>query len=102
MVQSVKYMETLENRVFETNQVSLQLLKQIRDQTEEIEAIKAYCIDLKSKVSVYMPVKDDPVDLKLADFVNNYPDRNKLKVMFMRESAGVYQFGMKRIEVRLA
>ena len=47
-------------------------------------------MDLKSKVSVYIPLKDDPVDIKLADFVNNYPDRNKLKVMFLRESQGIY------------
>eukprot|EP00354_Favella_ehrenbergii_P003400 CAMPEP_0170464764 /NCGR_PEP_ID=MMETSP0123-20130129/9359_1 /TAXON_ID=182087 /ORGANISM="Favella ehrenbergii, Strain Fehren 1" /LENGTH=31 /DNA_ID= /DNA_START= /DNA_END= /DNA_ORIENTATION= len=31
MTSSVKYMEELENRVYETNQVGLQLLKQIRD-----------------------------------------------------------------------
>ena len=95
-------MEELENRVYMTNQVSLQLLNQIRDQTEEIETIKVYCMDLKSKVSVYIPLKDDPVDVKLADFVNNYPDRNRLKIMFLRETAGVYEFGTKRVEVRLA
>lgn len=50
-------------------------------------------MDLKSKVSIYIPLKDDETDKKLADFVNNYPDRNKLKIMFLRESAGVYQFG---------
>ena len=90
IVQSVKYMEELESRVFETNQVSLSLLKQIRDQTEEIDALKRYCMDLKSKVSIYIPLKDDDVDMKLADFLNNYPLRNKLKIMFLRESAGVY------------
>ena len=102
MTQSVKYMDELENRVYETNQVSLQLLTQIRDQTEEIETLKVYCMDLKAKVSVYIPIKDDPVDCKLADFVNNFPDRNRLKIMFLREAAGVYEFGTKRIEVRLA
>jgi len=59
-------------------------------------------MDLKSKVSVYIPIKEDSVDCRLADFVNNYPDRNKLKVMFLRESAGVYEFGTKRIEVKVA
>ena len=59
-------------------------------------------MDLKSKVAVYIPIKEDPVDCKLADFVNNYPDRNKLKIMFLRESAGVYEFGTKRVEVRVA
>jgi len=59
-------------------------------------------MDLKSKVQVYIPIKDDAVDIRLADFVNNFPDRNKLKIMFLREQAGVYQFGTKRVEVRLA
>ena len=38
---------------------------------------------------------------KLAEFINNYPDRNKLKIMFLRESEGVYQFGSKRVAVRV-
>lgn len=37
----------------------------------------------------------------MAEFINNYPKRNLLKVMFMRESEGVYEFGTKRVNVRL-
>ena len=47
-------------------------------------------MDLKAKVAVYVPVKGDPVDQKIADYVNNFPDRNRLRVMFLRESEGVY------------
>ena len=63
--------------------------------------MKNYIIDLKARVAIYVPTRDDPVDLKIAEFINNYPDRNKLKIMFMRESSGVYQFGSKRINVRI-
>ena len=59
----------------------------------EIETLKAYIIDLKSRIAVYIPVKGDIVDRKLAEYINNFPDRNKLKIMFMRESNGVYEFG---------
>ena len=59
-------------------------------------------MELRAKVAFYIPMKDDPVDQKLADFVNNYPDRNRLKIMFMRETEGVYEFGSKRLEIRLA
>ena len=52
--------------------------------------LREYIIDLKAKIAIYIPVKGDPVDQKLAEFINNYPDRKKLKVMFMRESNGVY------------
>lgn len=37
----------------------------------------------------------------MADFINNYPDRHKLKIMFMRESEGVYSFASKRVNVRV-
>ena len=53
------------------------------------------------RLSIYMPVGDDPTDLKMADYLNNYPDHRKLKVMFMREASGVYQFGTKRVSVEV-
>ena len=52
-------------------------------------------------MNVYIPAKDDLIDLKLAEFINNYPERNKLKIMFLRESEGVYQFGSRRVAVRV-
>ena len=56
---------------------------------------------MKSKVAVFIPIKDDPIDEKLADFINNYPDRQRLKIMFMRESEGVYEFGSKKIFIKV-
>ena len=53
-------------------------------------------------MAVYIPIKDDPVDEKLAEFVNNYPDRQNLKIMFLRESSGVYEFGNRRVEVKVS
>lgn len=69
--------------------------------THEIETLKNYAVELKAKVAVYVPIKNDPVDEKLADFVNNYPDRSQLKIMFLRESSGVYEFGTKRVSVEV-
>lgn len=56
---------------------------------------------MKSRIAIYIPMKDDPVDKKLAEFINNYPERQKLKIMFMRESDGVYQFGSKKVAVKV-
>ena len=64
--------------------------------------MKNYIVDLKARVAVDVPMKDDPVDQKIAEFINNYPERNKLKIMFMRDSAGVYEFGSKRVKVEIA
>jgi len=63
--------------------------------------LKNYIVDLKARVAVYVPVRGDTVDEKMAEFINNFPDRNKLKIMFMRESEGVYEFGSKRVNVRI-
>lgn len=68
---------------------------------QEIEHLKVYAVDLKARVAIYVPIKDDPVDEKLAEYVNNEPDRQKFKIMFLRETAGVYEFGSRRIEVRV-
>ena len=66
------------------------MLKQLKDEENEIEQLRAYIIDLKSRIAVYIPVKGDAIDKKLAEYINNYPDRQKLKIMFMRETEGVY------------
>ena len=58
-------------------------------------------MELKSRIAIYVPVKEDVIDKRIAEYLNNYPDRQKLKIMFMRESEGVYQFGSKRIAVRV-
>ena len=78
------------------------MLKNLRDCEEEIDTLRQYIIDLKSRIAIYIPVKGDNIDKKLAEYINNYPERNKLKIMFMRESEGVYQFGSKRVGLKVA
>ena len=73
------------------------MLKQLRSAEEETEQLKAYILDLKSKIAIYVPVKGDSVDERLAHYINNFPDRHRLKIMFLRESEGVYTFGSKKI-----
>ena len=92
---------SLEEKVYKANKTSLELLRQLKDAEMEIETLKSYIIELKQRIAVYIPVKEDTIDKKLAEFINNYPERNKLKIMFMRESEGVYQFGTKRVAVRV-
>ena len=95
------YILQLEDKCFQANKTSLELLQRVRDLEAECETLKAYIIDLKQRIAVYIPVKSDSVDLKLAEYINNYPDRKKLKIMFMRESEGVYEFGTRRVMVKV-
>jgi len=52
-------------------------------------------------VAVYVPIKTDSIDKKIAEYINNYPDRTRLKVMFVREAEGVYKFGSKRVNIKI-
>ena len=95
------YLLDQEEKTNKANSTALELLKQLKEAESEIEGLKQYIIDLKQRIAVYIPVKDDVIDRKLAEYINNYPERSKLKIMFMRESEGVYQFGTKRVCVRV-
>ena len=95
------YIVALEDKCYQANKTSLDLLQSLRDTEYEVETLKSYVIDLKARIAVYIPVKDCPIDKKLAEYINNYPDRAKLKIMFMRESEGVYEFGSSRVRVKV-
>ena len=94
-------MVMLEEKVYTSQRTSLELLKQLKDAEIEIETLKQYIIDLKQRIAVYIPMKGDAVDRKLAEYINNFPERSKLKIMFMRESEGVYEFGSRRVAVKV-
>jgi oligoribonuclease NrnB/cAMP/cGMP phosphodiesterase (DHH superfamily) len=98
---ATEYIIMMEEKVYKSNKISLELLKQLKDAEIEISSLQQYIIDLKQRIAVYIPMKDDGVDRKLAEYINNYPDRSKLKIMFMRESDGVYQFGSKKVQVKV-
>mmetsp|Transcript_15162 Transcript_15162/g.25689 ORF Transcript_15162/g.25689 Transcript_15162/m.25689 type:complete len:131 (+) Transcript_15162:92-484(+) len=91
----------MEEKVYKSNKISLEFLKQLKDSEVEIDCLKSYIVDLKQRMTVYLPVKDDPVDRKLADFINNFQDRNKLKIMFLREKPDLYQFGSKKVSIKI-
>ena len=101
MLTASDYITVLEVKCYQANKTSLDLLSTLRDTELEVETLKSYIIDLKARIAVYIPVKDDPIDKKLAEYINNYPDRQKLKIMFMREQSGVYEFGSKRVMVKV-
>ena len=75
------------------------MLKQLKEADEEIDQLKQHIIELRQRMSIYIPFTDDDIDVRLAEFINNYPERQKMKIMFLRESQGVYQFGSRRVAV---
>jgi hypothetical protein len=98
--EAAEYINELEAKVLSANESSIDLLKALKSAEFEIEHLKEYILNMKSRIACYIPVKDDLLDRKLAEYINNFPDRHQLKIMFMRESEGVYQFGTKKVHVK--
>ena len=59
------------------------------------------CNKTAKNQAIYIPKKEDTIDKYLGKFLNEYPERSKMKILFLRESEGVYQFGQKRIYVKI-
>lgn len=52
-------------------------------------------------VAVYVPVKDDLVDRRLAEYINNAPVKLRKNMQFVRESEGIYKYGKKRVFMKI-
>jgi len=64
----------------------------------EIEPVQD---NYESEPPLYQYVKGDQIDIALCEYLNNYKNREFLKVRFIRENEGVYTFGTKKIFVKL-
>jgi Growth-Arrest-Specific Protein 2 Domain len=73
----------------------------MKEAEQEIEGLKQYIVHLQSHLSVYVAVKGDHIDEALAKYINEVADKSKLKVIFIRLSPGIYQFGSKKVCVRV-
>ena len=51
--------------------------------------------------AIYIAKKNDCIDVALSNFINKFPEREKMNILFLRESEGVYQFGQKRVYVKI-
>ena len=68
---------------------------------EKIEQLIAANEALEKGQAIYIGHKQDRVDRELGNYLNGYPERGDLKIMFLRESEGVYQFGQKRVYIKI-
>lgn len=56
---------------------------------------------MKEKSAVYIAIRDDTLDRRIADYINASNDPHRLTKLFLREREGVYQFGSKRVYVKM-
>ena len=55
---------------------------------------------LSSQV-IYHAAKEDPVDRRIAEYVNSIPVRRRIGILQLtRESDGIYRFGKKRAFIK--
>lgn len=72
------------------------LLKKVED--AEFRAEKATTIAM---CKIYHAKTNDEIDKVLGNYLNTYPEQEKLKIMFLRESEGVYHFGQRRVYIKV-
>ena len=58
-------------------------IQELLEQNEQLAKMQA----------IYIGHRKDKVDIVLGNFINTFPEREKMKILFLRESEGVYQFG---------
>ena len=77
------------------------LTKQLKISQEKIAELMSLLEQSRSQFAVYIPKKSDSIDCALAGFVNKYPEKENMKIMFLRESEGVYRFGSRRVQIKI-
>jgi hypothetical protein len=92
------YIVEMEKKVYKSNKTSLDLLAEVNHKDIQMNNLTAlpYWHEYRSKWA-YNPVSVDPVDVKLAEFINSHPQRPQLSFLFKRVFEGVYEFGQKKV-----
>ena len=64
----------------------------------EISVLHEILMEIQKKIPYY-PVKDDEIDIAIAEYVNSLS--SPLAVPFVREDSGIYLFGTKKVFVKI-
>lgn len=88
----------LEEELFESKSVQKEMHEKMEALEDQVEELLNQNNQLHIELSnasrkIYHTIKSDPLDQKLGEYICQYPEREKLKILFIRESEGVYQFG---------
>ena len=92
--EATNYNINMEEKVYKSNKISLDLLKEVKD-------MEVYIQKLQLQLGYYKPVAGDQIDILLAEFINNQFERPALKTLFVREAEGVYSFGTKKTNMKV-
>jgi chromosome segregation ATPase len=98
----------IEEECYGSKTIQLDLLEQLKTldgqlhiAQKKIEELLDINQMLENNQAVYIAKKHDKIDNQLAKFINQYPEREKMRILFLRESEGVYQFGQRRVYIKI-
>ena len=98
----------MEETIYQFNETQLELVTHLENlevqnklAEKKIRELIASNEDLEKGQAIYIGHRHDKIDTALADFINLWPERQEMKIMFIRESEGVYQFGQKKIHIKV-
>ena len=104
-----RYEDTLA-KLNEAEKLNTDIINELEKENDEMKALvgklRVEIKDLRNQIyklkhSVYIPKKHDKIDTKLAEYINHRPEDDKMRIMFLRESEGVYRFGQKRVYIKI-
>jgi formaldehyde-activating enzyme involved in methanogenesis len=96
----------MEEELFESKLNLNEILEEMKNMEEEMKIImleneRMNEITKDAKRSIYRANRESATDMALGKVLNKFPEREALKIMFLRESEGVYRFGQKRVYIKV-
>jgi hypothetical protein len=84
--------------LFSKEDEKIALLDELKALEEDMRAVmveneRLFAVTKDSQRAIYHAKPSDKVDSALGKALNTFPERSKLKILFLRESEGVYRFG---------
>ena len=80
-------------------------MKTYRDRDAEFDKMLEYWKELHKMRFKYIPSKDDPVDIKLADYINKSDSEQRMKCLFVRDGNsnkdGYYSYFTKKVIMKI-
>ena len=98
----------LEEELYGSKTEQLDLLQQLKDlefdqqqAIQKIQQLQEENQSLYKNQAIYIGKRHDKIDMALANYFNTYPEKQNIRILFLRESEGVYQFGQKRVYIKI-
>ena len=89
------------DQILDLQRILTQYRTMMHESEEYIINLKKLVLEMREKTGAYIPIRDDSIDKKLADYINSLNDPSRIRVLFLRETNGVYQFGTKKVYVKV-